>query len=100
MHEEGAKSLSAYDLKKGQLVVSKMGRDKGKLFVVVFVVDEKFALIADGKHHSVKQPKKKSIRHLIVLNEVIMPLKEKLDANLALTDDQLITALRGYSPRE
>ena len=92
--------MSADDLKKGQLVISKMGRDKGKLFVVIFVVDEKFALIADGKHHSVKRPKKKSIKHLIVLQEVDKVIAERLSANLALTDEQLITALRGYVPRE
>jgi Ribosomal protein L14E/L6E/L27E len=92
--------LSDIDLKRGQLVVSKMGRDKGNLFVVIHVQSDRFVFIADGKYHSVRKPKKKSVKHLIVIQQVNAEIAETLEKNLALTDEQVASALRGYQHRE
>ena len=92
--------MSTDCLSTGQLVVSKKGRDKGKLFVVVCIVDDQFVLIADGKYHKVKKPKRKNVKHLIVLQQVDRSIVERFKANLALTDEHIVSALKSYVPGE
>ena len=48
----------------GMLAYSKCGRDQKRLFCVVEVLDTDFVWIADGKLHTVEQPKKKRLKHL------------------------------------
>ncbi len=50
-------------MKKGMVVISKSGRDKGHFFVVVKAYDE-CAYIADGKLRKIGNLKKKNIKHL------------------------------------
>ena len=92
--------MSTDCLSTGQLVVSKKGRDKGKQFVVVCIVDDQFVLIADGKYHKVKKPKRKTVKHLIVLQQVDQSIVERFKANLALTDEHIVSALKSYVPVE
>ena len=47
----------------GDIVLSKMGRDSGRLYVVMSVVDN-FAYICDGDLHKVDKPKKKKFKHM------------------------------------
>lgn len=49
---------------KGNLVISKKGRDKGKLFVVLYMVGADFAFLCDGDLRKVSRPKKKKCLHL------------------------------------
>lgn len=51
------------DIVSGSIVLSKAGRDRERLFVVLSI-DDNFALIADGKIRRVEKPKKKKLRHL------------------------------------
>jgi len=48
----------------GRVVYSKAGRDKGKIFIVVGIIDENFVLVADGRLRPIERPKKKRIKHL------------------------------------
>ncbi|AGC69572.1 hypothetical protein Cst_c26220 [Thermoclostridium stercorarium subsp. stercorarium DSM 8532] len=48
----------------GRVAYSKAGRDKGKLFIVIGIVDEDFVLVCDGDLRPVEKPKKKRIKHL------------------------------------
>jgi ribosomal protein L14E/L6E/L27E len=48
----------------GRVAYSRAGRDKGRLFIVIGVVDEDFVLISDGDLRPVEKPKKKRIKHL------------------------------------
>lgn len=48
----------------GRVVRSKAGRDKGRLFLVVGVLDDAHLLIADGDLRKLEKPKKKKLRHL------------------------------------
>ena len=48
----------------GALCVSLTGHDKGRTYVVVKIPDPDFVFVADGKYRSVKNPKKKRIKHL------------------------------------
>ncbi|MDY6826430.1 MAG: KOW domain-containing RNA-binding protein [Bacillota bacterium] len=52
------------DLKPGQLVRSLAGRDKGKHYLVLKELNEKYVLLVDGRSRTVHQPKKKNKIHL------------------------------------
>lgn len=54
-------------MKAGQIVKSIAGRDKNSFFVVT-QVDEKFAMICDGKHRPVERQKRKKLIHLSPTN--------------------------------
>lgn len=59
------------DLKKGQVVKSISGRDKGKVFLIFEIVDDDMVTIVNGKLRGVEKPKLKKVKHLMVHNEVI-----------------------------
>ena len=48
----------------GRVVLSTQGRDEGRYFVVLKVIDEQFVLMADGLTRKVDHPKKKKVKHL------------------------------------
>ncbi|NLX03102.1 MAG: RNA-binding protein [Syntrophomonadaceae bacterium] len=48
----------------GKVVYSKNGRDKGAMFVVVGVVNERLVLLADGDIRKIENPKIKNIKHI------------------------------------
>ena len=48
----------------GDIVVALAGRDSGKTFVVVGILDGSYVYIADGKSRKADFPKKKKIRHI------------------------------------
>ena len=50
-------------MKKGMVVISKSGRDKGNFFVVI-KSDDKCVYIADGKLRKIENLKKKNVKHL------------------------------------
>ncbi|NMA06645.1 MAG: RNA-binding protein, partial [Ruminococcaceae bacterium] len=53
----------------GRAVISKKGRDKGRVFIVTGYSDD-YVLIADGKLRKVEKPKKKNKKHLQLTNTV------------------------------
>ena len=48
----------------GRVVLSTQGRDAGRYFVVLSVIDEQFVLMADGLTRKIAHPKKKKVKHL------------------------------------
>ena len=54
-----------HPIEKGNLVISKKGRDKGRLFVVLYSLDADYVLICDGDLRKVARPKKKKRLHLM-----------------------------------
>lgn len=76
------------DFEKGNVVISKAGRDKG-YFMAVVGAEGKFPLVADGKERPLERPKRKNPKHLQKTN-----LKVDLEQ---LTDKKLRTILRSCS---
>lgn len=60
------------DLKKGQVVKSISGRDKGRVFLIFEIVDDDMVKIVNGKLRGVERPKLKKIKHLMKYNDVIV----------------------------
>ncbi|CAH2215201.1 KOW domain-containing RNA-binding protein [Tepidibacter aestuarii] len=52
------------DLNVGQVVISKSGRDKGRLFFIIKIVNKEYVLIADGDYRKLDKAKLKKVKHL------------------------------------
>lgn len=52
------------ELRPGQLVRSRAGRDAGKYYFVWEKLDEGYYWVVDGKYKPIEKPKKKNIIHL------------------------------------
>ena len=68
-------------LKKGQIVKSLKGHDKGNLFMVAGF-DEKRVLLCDGKERKLSKPKSKNLKHIELTDF-------EVDLNVADTDRKL-----------
>ena len=72
----------------GRVVLSTQGRDEGRYFIVLEVIDESFVLMADGLTRKLAHPKKKKVKHLrpkpIVVNVdgSTLPNKHLQDSDL------------------
>lgn len=73
---------TTHEVKIGQIVKSKAGRDKDRNFIIVDIIDEQYVLIADGDLRKIDNPKKKKIKHLAIYNDVISDeVSKKLSAD-------------------
>jgi ribosomal protein L14E/L6E/L27E len=63
------KNLQNNDL-IGKVVLSKAGRDRNHLYVVVRQINEEYVLLANGNTKSMNMPKKKKIKHLSILEDI------------------------------
>jgi len=77
------------NLTLGQVVVSKAGRDKGKKFIVVDIIDEFYVMISDGDLRRVEKAKRKKVKHLKITEEVIFPLSEKLEKKVKVSNSEI-----------
>ncbi|HIS46712.1 MAG TPA: RNA-binding protein [Candidatus Scybalocola faecigallinarum] len=78
----------------GQLVRSKAGHDKGKVFVVVGV-GEKWLCLADGQVRFSEKPKKKNVRHVQTINVFAADLAACTSSE-SLTDPMIKKAIKTY----
>ncbi|MCL2630217.1 MAG: KOW domain-containing RNA-binding protein [Firmicutes bacterium] len=78
----------------GAIVYSIAGRDSGKFFAVLEVVNDSFVKIADGELRRIEKPKLKKIKHLKVQAEEIPKISEKLKEGKKIFDAELKSALR------
>ena len=88
------------DLKIGQIVKSKAGRDKERIFLICQVVDEQFVLVCDGNLRKLNNPKKKKVKHLMIYNTVLTEFAEKLQRNENLNDAYVKKLLEPYASKE
>lgn len=73
------------ELKRGQVVKSRAGRDKDS-YMAVLELDPPWVVLADGKKRPVERPKRKKLMHisptLRVLSEEALATNRKLRAAL------------------
>lgn len=74
------------NLEIGQIIISKAGRDAGRLFIVIDKVDEQFILLVDGDLRKVDRPKKKKIKHVAKTNRISGFIQKKLKQNEKITN--------------
>ena len=85
------------DLRIGQIIKSKAGRDKGRIFLICQVLDEQFVLVCDGDLRKLSSPKKKKVKHLVIYNTVLTEFTEKLQCNENLNDAYIRRLLEPYA---
>jgi len=73
----------------GQIVSSKAGRDKDKVFAVIDIIDDKYVLIADGDMRRIERPKKKKVKHLQKYNTINEELRKKLESGEKIENIEL-----------
>ncbi|WP_099204855.1 KOW domain-containing RNA-binding protein [Scatolibacter rhodanostii] len=76
------------EIKRGQVVKSKAGHDKGD-FQVILELQLPYALVCDGKRRTLEKPKKKKLIHLA-------PTTERLDEEKLKTNRHIKIALRAF----
>ncbi|MDO5707172.1 MAG: KOW domain-containing RNA-binding protein [Andreesenia angusta] len=86
----------ALDISVGQLVESKQGRDKGRLYFVIEVIDDNYLKIVDGRYRKLNNPKLKKNKHLIVYKYKNNDIIEKLDSE-TLDDISIKKILKSLS---
>lgn len=77
------------EVKRGQIVKSIAGRDKGS-FQVILNLEPPYAIVCDGKRRKLEKPKKKKLIHLSTTKTVLE--EEKL-----LNNRQIKIALRDFN---
>jgi len=77
----------------GRLVRSLSGRDAGRYFVVVDVIDDRFVAVADGDARPLRRPKKKNAKHLEAYPYVDHRLAAGLSNGGRVTDADVREAL-------
>lgn len=84
----------------GDIVYSKAGRDAGKHYAVVEIVDETRVKIADGDLRHIKSAKTKNIKHLHETGDCLDKIAEKLKNGTQVFDAELFSALRFYNDKQ
>jgi len=80
-------------LQPGQLVYSRAGRDGGRPFLIVSILDEKYVAIADGDLRRIDRPKKKNIKHLQVTQHIAAEISHKLQRGERVKNRELRAAI-------
>ena len=86
--------MNKYPIEVGAVVVSRMGRDEGRSFVVVQELDSDFVLLADGKLRTMDHLKKKRRKHLRTTGIVVEELRERLREGAAVENHEIRSWLK------
>ena len=86
--------MNRYPIEVGAIVVSRMGRDEGRNFVVVQEVDEDFVMLADGRLRTMDHLKKKRRKHLKTTGIVVEELRSRLEAGAAVENHEVRSWLK------
>lgn len=86
--------MDSSDFLPGQLVSSCAGRDQGRFFVVVEVVNSSSVKVVDGDLRRVEKPKIKNVKHLTPYKRQVNSIMEKLKNGQRITNEQVRLALK------
>lgn len=77
----------------GRIVKATAGRDSGKLFMVVGIIDESHVWIVNGVNRTIDKPKKKKIKHLKTMGESDDRIREKILGGKQVFDSEISKVL-------
>ncbi len=84
----------------GRLVKSTAGRDRGRYFIVIREIDERFCEVADGDLRRLPRPKKKNKRHLQLQPHVATELAQRWQQGQKVTNRDIRRAIQSLVPTE
>ena len=73
----------------GELVCSKAGRDAGRKFIIVDIIDSRHVLISDGDLRKIEKPKKKKVKHIESCGVIVDSLSKKLENRMKISDAEI-----------
>lgn len=85
------------DIAIGQVVKSRAGRDKGRVFLILDIIDHQNVLIVDGDLRKLDNPKQKKLKHLIIYNTVLPELKYKLENKIKINNAYIRKLLEPFN---
>ena len=80
----------------GRIVYSKAGRDQGKVFVIINVLNSEYVNICDGRLRPVEKPKRKKIKHLEFTNIIAEEIGSLLMSDEKVTNAIIKRILQSY----
>lgn len=86
--------MDSHDFQTGQLVSSCAGRDQGRFYVIVEVVNSSSVKVVDGDLRRVERPKLKNVKHLVPYKKEVTSIMEKLRNGQRITNEQVRLALK------
>ena len=87
--------MNRLTMEPGRVVQSTQGRDAGRYFVVLQVVDDRHVLMADGQSRKIDHPKKKKMMHLRP-KPIVVNVEPQALENKHLQDSDLRKALSAH----
>lgn len=70
----------------GKLVLSRAGRDKNHLYVIIRQLDNEYVLLSNGKTKTIEKPKRKKIKHLRIFEDMDDNIKASIQSCNKSTD--------------
>ena len=83
------------ELRKGDIVLSLSGRDKGSALFVADL-DDGYAILVDGKGRRLERPKRKKQKHCRFLSRDACRVSEKLGMGERVTNNDVRRALAAF----
>lgn len=83
-------------LKIGQLVCSKRGRDRGRFYLVLEIINDSFVYLVDGEKRRMDNPKQKNIKHLKVYPVVVESMASQWEAGQYSGNSEIRRAIAGF----
>ncbi|MCM0649417.1 KOW domain-containing RNA-binding protein [Clostridium swellfunianum] len=84
----------------GRVVLSKSGRDEGRYFVIVDIINENYVYISDGDLRRLQKPKKKKIKHLIFTKHTSENIKNLLQEGDKVNNNAIRKYLQSMNSNE
>lgn len=78
----------------GQWVTSTAGRDKGRHYLVMAVIDERWVTVVDGVRRTPSKAKRKSLRHVWVHPVGDATLGAKFTSGQRVSNEEIQSALK------
>ena len=86
--------MNKLPIEVGSVVISKAGRDRGRIFLVIEEVDADFVRIANGELRKLDRLKKKRRKHLKPTGAVVQALRDRFSEGKTVEDHELRAWLR------
>ena len=79
----------------GKFATSKAGHDKTKLYIII-KEDAEYVYLVDGELKPIEKPKKKSKKHIQIINRVDETIQNKLETKQIIYNEDIKRAIKLY----
>nr|WP_207725707.1 KOW domain-containing RNA-binding protein [Clostridium sp. DJ247] len=80
----------------GRVVYSKAGRDKGRVLMILSVLNDKYVNVCDGNLRTIEKPKKKKVKHLTFTMTVAEDVRDMLLSGEKINNVMISKFLQSY----